>query len=47
MQDAQIVALRFFEDLTQDAIAQRVGVSQMQVSRVLFRSLATLRDAAA
>ena len=45
--DAQIVALRFCEDLTQDAIAQRVGVSQMQVSRVLFSSLAKLRDAAA
>src|SRR5215216_380676 len=30
--DAEIVALRFCEDLTQDAIARRVGVSQMQVS---------------
>jgi RNA polymerase sigma-B factor len=46
-QDAQIVRLRFREDLTQDAIARRVGVSQMQVSRVLYRSLARLRDAAA
>jgi RNA polymerase sigma-B factor len=45
--DAQIVALRFCGDLTQDAIAQRVGSSQMHVSRVLYRSLATLRDAAA
>ena len=45
--DAQIVALRFCGDLTQDAIAQRVGVSQMQVSRVLYRSLRSLRDAAA
>ena len=45
--DAQIVALRFCGDLTQAAIAQRVGVSQMHVSRVLRRSLATLRDAAA
>ena len=45
--DAQIVALRFCGDLTQDAIAQRVGVSQMHVSRVLHRSLAKLRDAAA
>jgi RNA polymerase sigma-B factor len=45
--DAQIVALRFCEDLTQDAIARRVGVSQMHVSRVLRRSLAKLRDAAA
>ena len=45
-QDAEIVLLRFREDLTQDAIARRVGVSQMQVSRVLHRSLARLRDAA-
>jgi RNA polymerase sigma-B factor len=44
--DAEIVLLRFREDLTQDAIARRVGVSQMQVSRVLHRSVAQLRDAA-
>ena len=43
--DAEIVLLRFREDLTQDAIARRVGVSQMQVSRVLARSLAQLREA--
>ena len=46
-QDAEIVLLRFRDDLTQDAIAARVGVSQMHVSRVLHRSLAKLRDAAA
>jgi RNA polymerase sigma-B factor len=44
--EAEIVFLRFREDLTQDAIARRVGVSQMHVSRVLRRSLAKLRDAA-
>jgi RNA polymerase sigma-B factor len=44
--DAEIVLLRFHEDLTQDAIAQRVGVSQMHVSRVLRRSLIRLREAA-
>ena len=44
--DAEIVLLRFRDDLTQDAIARRVGVSQMQVSRVLTRSLAELREAA-
>jgi RNA polymerase sigma-B factor len=46
-QDAEIVLLRFREDLTQEAIAQRVGVSQMHVSRVLCRSLVRMRDAAA
>jgi RNA polymerase sigma-B factor len=43
--DAEIVLLRFRNDLTQDDIARRVGVSQMQVSRVLSRSLAQLREA--
>ena len=46
-QDAEIVLLRFHHELTQDAIARRVGVSQMHVSRVLRRSLARMRDAAA
>jgi RNA polymerase sigma-B factor len=46
-QDAEIVLLRFRDELTQDAIARRVGVSQMQVSRVLCRSLVRMRDAAA
>jgi RNA polymerase sigma-B factor len=38
--------LRFVEDLTQSEIAARVGVSQMQVSRILRRSLARLRELA-
>jgi RNA polymerase sigma-B factor len=46
-QDAEIVLLRFHDELSQDAIARRVGVSQMQVSRILCRSLARMRDAAA
>jgi RNA polymerase sigma-B factor len=45
-QEAEIMYLRFSEDLTQDVIARRVGVSQMHVSRVLHRSLAKLRRAA-
>ena len=46
-EDAEIVLLRFHDELTQDAIARRVGVSQMQVSRILGRSLVRMRDAAA
>ena len=39
-----IVLLRFFAGLTQTQIAQRVGISQMHVSRLLARSLRQLRD---
>jgi RNA polymerase sigma-B factor len=39
-----ILYLRFGEDLTQSEIAEVVGVSQMQVSRLLRRSLHRLRE---
>jgi RNA polymerase sigma-B factor len=42
--ERQILYLRFGEDLTQSQIADRIGVSQMQVSRLLRRSLQRLRD---
>jgi RNA polymerase sigma-B factor len=38
-----ILTLRFFRDMTQTQIAEQVGVSQMHVSRLLTRTLATLR----
>jgi RNA polymerase sigma-B factor len=40
-----VVLLRFFGNLTQTQIAERVGLSQMHVSRLLSASLAVLRDA--
>lgn len=43
--DATIVRLRFYEDLTQGEIAELVGLSQMQVSRLLRSSLARMREA--
>jgi RNA polymerase sigma-B factor len=46
-QERQLIALRFFEDLTQDSIAQIVGTSQMQVSRRLKGVLAKIRCAMA
>lgn len=42
VRERRIVYLRFFEGLTQAEIADRVGVSQMHVSRLLSRSLETL-----
>jgi RNA polymerase sigma-B factor len=41
--ERQILRMRFVEDLTQTEIAERVGISQMQVSRLLRRSLEQLR----
>jgi RNA polymerase sigma-B factor len=38
-----VLRMRFLDDLTQTEIAARVGVSQMQVSRLLRRSLEQLR----
>jgi len=43
--DRAIIRLRFMEGLTQSEIALRVGISQMHVSRLLGRSLRTLREA--
>ena len=42
--ERHIVYLRFFEGLTQAEIAERVGVSQMHISRLLTRSLEALGD---
>jgi RNA polymerase sigma-B factor len=42
-----IIRLRFFEELTQSEIAGRVGLSQMQVSRLIRHSLDHLRALAA
>ncbi|HSJ84752.1 MAG TPA: sigma-70 family RNA polymerase sigma factor [Acidimicrobiia bacterium] len=42
-QEQEVLFLRFFEDMTQSDIAEVVGVSQMQVSRLITRALDTLR----
>jgi RNA polymerase sigma-B factor len=41
--DREVLHLSFVEDLTQSEIGKRVGVSQMQVSRILRSSLERLR----
>jgi RNA polymerase sigma-B factor len=42
--EQQILILRFYGERTQSEIAQRLGISQVHVSRVLARTLAALRD---
>jgi RNA polymerase sigma-B factor len=37
--DREVLKLRFVDELTQSQIADRIGVSQMQVSRIIRRSL--------
>jgi RNA polymerase sigma-B factor len=44
--DRLVLRLRFVEDLTQSQIADKVGVSQMQVSRILRRCLSTISEQA-
>ena len=47
VREREIIRLRFDEELTQAEIAERVGVSQMHVSRLLSTSLQKLREWAA
>ena len=42
--ERRVLALRFVHDLTQTQIAEQIGVSQMQVSRILRRALNQLRE---
>ena len=39
-----ILTLRFFRDMSQTQIGQRIGCSQMHVSRLLAKALGTLRN---
>ncbi|HEY3507233.1 MAG TPA: SigB/SigF/SigG family RNA polymerase sigma factor [Actinocatenispora sp.] len=41
--ERQVLAMRFFDNLSQSEIAERIGLSQMHVSRLLARTLAGLR----
>jgi RNA polymerase sigma-B factor len=42
--EREVLRLRFFEDRTQTEVAQEIGVSQMQVSRIQHRAIARLRE---
>ena len=41
--ERRILVLRFFGNMTQTQIADRIGISQMHVSRLLAQTVATLR----
>ena len=45
--EREVLRLRFAEDLTQAEIGEQVGVSQMQVSRILRQAVSRLRSYAA
>ena len=42
--EREVLHMRFFESMTQSQIAERIGVSQMHVSRILATILQSLRD---
>lgn len=42
--ERQVISLRFFHDMTQDAAARVLGVSQVQVSRIERRAVEKLRE---
>jgi RNA polymerase sigma-B factor len=42
--EREVLALRFVDDMTQTQIAEMIGVSQMQVSRILRRSITRLSE---
>ena len=44
--ERQLIVLRYFQDKTQSEIAQLMGVSQVQISRLENRIISKLRDAA-
>ena len=42
--EQRMLYLRFFKGMTQSEIAEKLGISQMHVSRLLAKTLATLRE---
>lgn len=42
--ERQIIVLRYFKDMTQQQIAGKIGISQVQVSRIEKRVLASMKE---
>jgi RNA polymerase sigma-B factor len=45
--ERRVLIMRFYESMSQQQIAERLGCSQMQVSRILTKTLRSLREQAA
>lgn len=41
--DKEIIYMRFWDGMTQSAVAQKIGVSQMQISRIEKKALSAMR----
>lgn len=42
--ERQIIVLRYFKDMTQQQVAEKIGISQVQVSRIEKKVLKTMRE---
>ena len=42
--EKKIIMLRYFRDMTQSEVAEVIGVSQVQISRIEKKALAALRQ---
>ena len=42
--DRKIIVLRYFRDMTQSEVAEKIGVSQVQISRIESRILKEFRE---
>ncbi|MFR1983945.1 MAG: sigma-70 family RNA polymerase sigma factor [Christensenellaceae bacterium] len=42
--DRKIIVLRYFRDMTQSEVAEKIGVSQVQVSRIESRIIKEFRQ---
>ena len=42
--DRKIIVLRYFRDMTQSEVAEQIGVSQVQISRIENRIIKQFRE---
>ena len=42
--DKKVIMLRYFRDMTQSEVAQRIGVSQVQISRIESKIMGKFKE---